>query len=105
MGGAQPAIPFGELAAKLVRLALAVQPAAYLGPDEEGGTLSRLRGNLALLFTNLCERQSQEGAPPVLQQLDLSPLVVAFIHTLKKERGAAQHNIGVCVTRLAQSPR
>merc|ERR1719221_9142 len=64
-----------------------------------------LRGNLALLLGALCEAQGRDGAPPALRGLDLSPLVGMWVGALKKERGAAQHNIGVCVTRLAQSAR
>lgn len=102
---AEPSVVFGALAGDLVKLALRVQPKDYLTPDQEGGPESRLRGNLALLFGALCEAQGRDGAPPALRGLDLSPLVGMWVGALKKERGAAQHNIGVCVTRLAQSAR
>lgn len=102
---AEAPVAFGALAGDLVKLALKVQPKDYLTPDQEGGPESRLRGNLALLLGALCEAQGRDGAPPALRGLDLSPLVGMWVGALKKERGAAQHNIGVCVTRLAQSDR
>lgn len=100
-----PAVPFGELATRLLELAAALQPRRHVSPDEEGLVLSRIRGNLALLLGNLCEVQSRDDAPPVVRELGLCPLVDIFVDTLRKERGAAQHNVGVCVTRLAQNPR
>merc|ERR1712113_390765 len=51
------------------------------------------------------EASSHDGAAAELKQVDLSPLVACFLDTLKRERKSVQHNIGVCVTRLAQHPR
>jgi len=96
---------FRRMASTLTRLVQAVRPTAYLGPDEEGGPLSRLRGNLALLFASICDLQVTESAQPALRELNLQPLVEVFLDCLRKERGKAQHNIGVCVTRMAHSPR
>jgi len=100
-----PAVSFSELCSLLAKLAVAAEPAKHAGPDEEGGLRSRIAGNLALLFGALCEAQDKESAPPALTQLDLSPLVRTYVSMLRKERGRAQQNIGVCVTRMAQSPR
>merc|ERR1712008_366525 len=47
----------------------------------------------------------KESASPALRELNLSPLVRTFVSLLRKERGRAQQNIGVCMTRLAQSSR
>jgi len=94
-----------ELVTPLVKLLRMLQPRAYLTPDDEGTAPSRLRGNLALLFGAIAEAQNQEDAPPVLRELDLSALVPILIDTLRKERNKVQHNVGVCVTRLAQNQR
>jgi len=88
-----------------MQLARAMEPAEHVGPDEQAGTPSRVRGNLALLFAALCEAQAKENSPPAIRELDLSPLVRPFVESLRKERGKVQNNIGVCVTRLAQNPR
>jgi hypothetical protein len=88
-----------------LKLIIALQPAKYLGSNEENKTASRLRGNLCLFFSYLVERQAQTDVPVALEQLDFSALVAPLIDTLRKERGKAQHNVGVCVTRLAQSIR
>jgi len=100
-----PPVCFESVGAALVKMALALRPKEYVPPDEQSGADSRMRGNLALLLGSLCEAQSRDGAPPALKQLDLSPTVAAWVDTLKKERGAVQHNVGVCVTKLAQSQR
>jgi hypothetical protein len=102
---AEPAVPFADLARRLLRLVHATRREEHVGPDEEKGTPSRLRGNLALLFTALSQAQAVEDAPPALRSLDLSPVVDDFIGLLRKERGSAQNNIGVCVTWLAKNPR
>jgi len=100
-----PAVSFSDLCALLTKLVVAAEPMKHAGPDEEGGLRSRIAGNLALLFGALCEAQEKESASPALRDLDLSPLVRTFVSLLRKERGRAQQNIGVCVTRLAQSSR
>jgi len=101
----EAAVPFEALAARLAEIAAAARPGAHVALDEEGGPLSRLRGNLALLFASLCEAQATDGAPPALRNLDLSPLVDPYVDALRKERGAVQNNIGVFITRMAQSTR
>lgn len=100
-----PAVPFAELAARLTELAVRSEPAEHVGPDDESSAASRIRGNLALLFAAVCEAQSKDGAPPALRDLDLSRLVPALVGSLRKERGKVRNNVGVCVTRLAQSSR
>jgi tetratricopeptide (TPR) repeat protein len=100
-----PAVSFVDLCALLTKLVVAAEPTKHVGPDEEGGLRSRIAGNLALLFGALCEAQDKESASPALRELNLSPLVRTFVSLLRKERGRAQQNIGVCVTRLAQSSR
>jgi len=102
---AGPAVPFGGLVQRLAALLRALQPRAHAAPDDEGSTLSRMRGNLAVLFSRLSDEQAREDAAPALREADFSPLVSAFMDCLRKERGAVQQNIGVCVTRLAHNPR
>lgn len=51
------------------------------------------------------QAQATDGAPPALRNLDLSPLVDPYVDALRKERGAVQNNIGVFITRMAQSTR
>ncbi|CAJ1395632.1 unnamed protein product [Effrenium voratum] len=87
--------------AKLSELLQALLPGTHLAPEDEAGTASRLRGNLSLLFGVLSEQQAAGAVP----DLDLSPQVAIFVEMLRRERGAAQHNLGVCVTKLAQNPR
>lgn len=101
----EPTVPFLDLVGRLIDLAAALQPHTHVSPDDMGGAPSRMRGNLALLFGALSQAQCEDDAPPVLRDLGLGPLVDIFVETLRKERGPAQHNIGVCVTRLAQNPR
>jgi len=102
---AEAAVSFSELTGRLIKLVLALRPNEHVGPDLEGSSLSRMRGNLALLFASIVEASAHDNAAPELQQVDLSPLVACFLDTLKRERKSVQHNIGVCVTRLAQHPR
>lgn len=102
---AKAAVPFEELAKVLIEIAVASKPVAAVAVDEENGPLSRLRGNLALLFANLCEAQAAEGAPSTLRNLDLTPLVEPYILAMRRERSSVQNNIGVLVTKLAQSTR
>lgn len=101
----EPTVPFLDLVGRLIDLAAVLQPHTHVSPDDMGGAPSRMRGNLALLFGALSQAQCEDDAPPVLRDLGLGPLVDIFVETLRKERGPAQHNIGVCVTRLAQNPR
>lgn len=65
-----------------------------------------LRGNLALLFGHLATEQGRPGQPKALTELDLKGCVGIFIECLRREREkSAQHNAGVCVTKLAASER
>eukprot|EP00439_Symbiodinium_sp_Y106_P020684 s1054_g2.t1 len=100
--GAQAMLP--TMLARLCELARALRPPTHLAPSQEGAVSSRLRGNLALLFGNFSELQMRGEAPGPLEALDLTSLVEVFVDTLRKERGAPQHNLGVCVTKLAQNP-
>eukprot|EP00933_Yihiella_yeosuensis_P038890 TRINITY_DN32836_c0_g2_i1.p1 TRINITY_DN32836_c0_g2~~TRINITY_DN32836_c0_g2_i1.p1 ORF type:complete len:1121 (+),score=299.94 TRINITY_DN32836_c0_g2_i1:74-3364(+) len=100
----EAAVSFADLVARLTDLAIAIQPREHVSSSGEGLTASRLRGNLALLFGHLSDAQAAENAPPAIRELRLSALCDVFIDTLKKERGAVQSNIGVCVTKLAQNP-
>jgi len=100
-----PAISLSDLVQRLLEIVRALRPPQYVGPDDEGNASSRIRGNLSLLFTAVCEAQSREGAAAALTRIDLTPLVDVFVECLRKERGAVQHNAGVCVTRLAQQDR
>jgi len=102
---AKAAVPFEELATVLIEIAIASKPVAAVEVEEESGPLSRLRGNLALLFGDLCEAQVAEGASSALRNLDLTPLVEPYILAMRRERGSVQNNIGVLVTKLAQSTR
>merc|ERR1712139_94162 len=90
---------------RLIKLAQSLRPSQYLGPYDLGTTAARIRGNLALLFTAICEGQSHADSPATLTNLDLSPLVEVFVDCLRKERGTVQHNAGVLITRLAQNKR
>lgn len=100
--GAQAMLP--TMLARLCELARALRPPTHLAPSQEGAVSFRLRGNLALLFGNFSELQMRGEAPGPLEALDLESLVEVFVDTLRKERGAPQHNLGVCVTKLAQNP-
>jgi len=101
-----PAIPFTEFVGRIRKLVHSCRREEYVGQDEEGSTASRLRGNLALLVSALCQAQSAESdLPPALRQMDLGPFVDDFVGLLRKEKGKVQNNIGVCLTKLAQSPR
>lgn len=102
---AEPALNFGKLVSRLLKLTRVIKPPEYVSPDGDGSASSRCRGNLALLFACLVEVQAQDDAPAVIQDLDFAPLVDIFVEILRKERGPVQNNAGVCVTRLAQNPR
>jgi len=102
---AEPAVPFGKLVSRLLKLTRVIKPPEYISPDGDKSVSSRCRGNLALLFASLIEVQAQDDAPSVIRDMDFSILVDIFVEILRKERGPVQHNAGVCVTRLAQNPR
>merc|ERR1712137_1255003 len=72
---AEPAVSFTDLAGRLIKLVLALRPNEHVGPEMEGSSLSRMRGNLSLLFAAIVEASSHDNAAPELQQVDLSPLV------------------------------
>lgn len=101
----EPAVPFNDLCDLLISVTKTVHPRDYLGPDDESGIPSRIRGNLALLFTRLCKEQQTQGAPRCLVELNLGLVVPTFVECLRKDRGPAQHNAGVCVTELARNER
>ncbi|CAK9009024.1 unnamed protein product [Durusdinium trenchii] len=98
-------ISFSGLMGKVFEFIRVLQPASHVALDEESSTPSRLRGNLALLVSLLSDRQASENAAPSLRDLDLSMVVPVLVEMLRKERGSAQHNLGVSVTKLAQNPR
>merc|ERR1712232_1460791 len=76
-----------ELVPRCLKLVRALQPSSYLSPNEEGGVLSRLRGNVALLLSSFVQAQASNDADlQEMKQLDLSPLVVSLVDTLRKER-------------------
>jgi hypothetical protein len=106
MKSTHPSWTVKELLSRCVKLIKALQPPVHLSPNEEGGILSRLRGNVALLLSCFAEVQAPNGADlREIKELDLSPLVGPLVDILRKERGKAQNNVGVCVTRLAQCER
>ncbi|CAE8627001.1 unnamed protein product [Polarella glacialis] len=102
---ASPSVKFEDLIEQLMNITAALQPRQHVAPENEGATPSRMRGNLALLFGFLSEEQAKEDPPPVLRELGLSSMAELFVDMLRRERGSAQHNIGVCVTKLALNPR
>lgn len=100
-----PAVPFGKLISRLIKLMTALKSQSHAKPDDEGTATSRIRGNLALLFGKLAEAQMDSDASPELKGLNLETLVDICIDWLRKERGPVQQNIGVCLTRLANNPQ
>lgn len=100
-----PSVGLHDVVSKLVTLTCDLQPAEHVGPDEQGSVVSKIRGNLALLFAALCEAQSHRDALPELAGVGLMSVVGPFIEYLRRERGATQHNAGVCVTQFAQNAR
>mmetsp|Transcript_43703 Transcript_43703/g.100885 ORF Transcript_43703/g.100885 Transcript_43703/m.100885 type:complete len:1011 (+) Transcript_43703:57-3089(+) len=96
---------FDTMVDNLMRLACMVQPKDHVSPEDEGGLLSKVRGNLALLFAGLSEAQAKDDAPQALAQVNFTGVIEVFVECLRKERGGTRHNAGVCVTRLAQQPR
>jgi len=101
----KPAVPFGKLVCRLIKLMRTLKPDSHTTPEHEGTATSRIRGNLALLFAKLVEVQAESDAPQDLTSLNFETLVDTLIDWLRKERGPVQQNIGVCLTRLAQNPR
>jgi len=101
----KPVIPFGKLVSRLMKLMKTLKAEGHLTPEHEGSATSRIRGNLALLFAKLVEAQADSDAPPDMKEPNFEALVEIFVDWLRKERGAVQQNIGVCLTRLAQTPR
>lgn len=102
---AVPAVCFGELSTRLIEIAQAAKPSLHVPAEQEGNAISRLRGNLALLLGTLCDAQALDDAPSQLRAVDFTPLVEIYVETLRRERGSAQNNIGVFVTKLASSAR
>eukprot|EP00932_Pfiesteria_piscicida_P006593 SRR837773.16540.p2 GENE.SRR837773.16540~~SRR837773.16540.p2 ORF type:complete len:308 (-),score=109.95 SRR837773.16540:2-856(-) len=98
-------VAFEQLTLRLLDVTLACRPARHVAPDEADQPISRLRGNLAVLLGALCDAQGGDNAPPALRELDLAPVVEAAVDMMRKERGAVQNNLGVFVTKLAQSAR
>jgi hypothetical protein len=91
----------GSLLAALQRL----KPMEYVS-EEEAAVFGMLRGNLALLFGHLVTEQAKPEQPQPLRDLNLKGCVGIFIECLRRERAkSAQHNAGVCVTKLAASER
>merc|ERR1711959_352912 len=88
-----------------MKLMAALKAQSHATPDEEGTSISRIRGNLSLFFARLIEAHADQEASHDLKQMNFEPLVEILIDCLRKERGAVQQNIGVCLTRLAQHPQ
>jgi len=99
----KPAVPFGKLVSRLMKLASALKADSHMSPDDEGTATSRIRGNLALLFARLVDAQGESDASSVFQDIDFECLVEIFVNWLRKERGPVQQNVGVVLTRMASS--
>lgn len=99
----KPAVPFGKLVSRLMKLAQALKADSHMSPDDEGTATSRIRGNLALLFARLVDAQGESDASSVFQDIDFECLVEIFVNWLRKERGPVQQNVGVVLTRMASS--
>jgi tetratricopeptide (TPR) repeat protein len=105
LADSKSAVPFSKLMSRLMKFMSILKKDAHATPDDEGTRETRMRGNLALLFSRVVEAQSDTEAPPCLKQLNFEPLVDILVDWLRKERGPAQQNIGTCLTRLAQNPQ
>lgn len=93
------------LTSRLLAALQRLKPMEYVS-EEEPAVFGMLRGNLALLFGHLVTEQGKPGQPKALVELDLKGCVGIFIECLRREREkSAQHNAGVCVTKLAGSER
>jgi hypothetical protein len=100
-----PAIPFGKLISRMMKLMSALTPSGHVLPDEESSPKSRIRGNLALLFAKLVDAKGESDVPPVLKELNFELALDLFVDWLRKERGSVQQNVGVVLTKMAQSPQ
>merc|ERR1712093_119283 len=90
---------------RLLGVCQRLKPMEYVS-EEEPTVFSMVRGNLAVLFGHLATEQEKPGQPKALVDLELKGCVGIFIECLRREREkSAQHNAGVCVTKLAQSER
>lgn len=93
------------LLTRLLAVLQRLKPMEYVG-EEEPPVFGMMRGNLALLFGHLVTEQAKPGQPKSLIDLELKGCVGIFIECLRREREkSAQHNAGVCVTKLAASER
>jgi hypothetical protein len=101
----KPALPFGKLVSRLIKLMGGLKKDVHACPDDEQSKESRMRGNLALLFARIVEAQGESDASPKLKELNFETLVDIFVDWLRKERGPVQQNIGVGLTRLATNPQ
>jgi len=93
-----------SLVLQLSQVLHALLPAQHVAP-EEVTSASRLRGNLALLFGQLSDMQAANQDMAAWKVLDFSDLVETLVEMFRREQGAAQHNLGVCVTKLAANSR
>jgi hypothetical protein len=101
----KPAISFAKLISRLMKIIRSLRPPRHLTPEEGEKSSSRVRGNLALLFSRFVDAQAADDAPPSLKDLNFEPLIEIFLDWLKKERGPVQQNVGVVLTRLALNPQ
>merc|ERR1712199_146593 len=84
----------GRVVSALLKLLKAALPTAY-----GSGSLSLLRGNLAVIFAHLATLQQSEEVRPV-SEVDLKPAVSPLLEYLRKETGPVQQNCGIAVTQL-----
>lgn len=101
----EPSRSLSSVVLHLSQLLKALLPAQHLVKEEEGASASRLRGNLALLFGQLSEMQAANEDAAVWKALDLGDVVETFLEMFRRERGAAQHNLGVCITKFCSNGR
>merc|ERR1712113_428838 len=79
-------ITFDMLISRLMKVMSSLKTPDHVSPDDEGSVVSRIRGNLALLFAKLAEAQADADAPPVLKELNFEHVVDIFVDWLRKER-------------------
>jgi hypothetical protein len=101
----EPAFEFSKLMSRMLKLMNALKTPSHITPDEASGASSRIRGNLALLFSRVVDAQSASDAPPVVKEIRFEVALEIFVDWLRKERGVVQQNVGVALTKLAQSPQ
>jgi len=101
----KPAISFVKLTSRLMKMIHALRLSHHVTPEEGERPASRIRGNLALLFSRFVDAQADADAPPILKELNFESIVEIFLDWLKKERGPVQQNVGVVLTRMALSPQ